>query len=321
MESVRRVATPLEVLQKTGRLCRVTTFMVDKFWARNWVSRGLGFAYADRTGSVTFDKKSEPQMKRRVSRQLMIIAATLFGSVAASAGPAAPRFDGRDWTVGHYVRNQRQDLTEYVLPGESVENWRELITRTDFNDPTHLVSLSAFVDQIHVSLAAGCPSLTWKVIKQEENAINFEWHDSGCGGFAAQFELDRIVVTSRGISRLAYAVKANEPPTAERQKIWFDILRRDLVEDRMIEAAGAPTPSAPTPSAPPTSKPSNSDPTHKELFAAIVKSGWICKAVTKAQAMVPKGPLRYWIVECSGGVKYSVLIDRNGAMTIFQPPE
>ncbi len=260
-------------------------------------------------------------MKRSVSTCLAVIVAMLFGATAAIAGAAAPRFDGRAWTVGHHGQNQRQDLTEYVLPGESVENWRELITRTDFNDPTHLVSLSAFVDQIHVSLAAGCPSLTWKVIKQEQNAINFEWHDSGCGGFAAQFELDRIVVTSRGISRLAYAVKANEPATAERQKIWFDILRRDLVEDTMIEAAGVPTPSAPTPSAPPTSRPSISDPTHKELFAAIVKSGWICEAVTKAQAMVPKGPLRYWIVECSGGVKYSVLIDRNGAMTIFQPPE
>lgn len=123
-------------------------------------------------------------------------------------------------------------------------------------------------------------------------------------------------MTSQGIGRLAYAAKASESPMVARRKIWFDILRRDLMEDSTIDAAGAPTSSTP-----PTSKPSISDPTHLELFAAIVKSGWTCKAVTKAQAMVPKGPLRYRIVEGAGGVKYSVLIDRNGAMTIFQPPE
>lgn len=118
--------------------------------------------------------KPKRPLKRNVSRDLAIIASMLFGAVAAIAAEAVPRFDGRAWTVGHHNQNQSQDLTEYVLPGESVENWRELITRTIFNDPTHVVSLSAFVEQVHESLAAGCPSLAWSVIKQEQNAITFE---------------------------------------------------------------------------------------------------------------------------------------------------
>ena len=56
----------------------------------------------------------------------------------ASLGPAAaqtPAFDGRGWVVGHQQRNANESLTEYVLPGQTVDNWRELVTSTVFFQP------------------------------------------------------------------------------------------------------------------------------------------------------------------------------------------
>jgi len=115
-----------------------------------------------------------------------------------------PRFDGRAWTVGNHQENGREILIEYVLPGQTVDDWKELVTSTIFRQP---VPLAAFVERIHASMSEGCPSLVWNVIRQDEKTAVFEWRDAGCGGFEPQNELDRVTIQKDGIYRLAYAAK------------------------------------------------------------------------------------------------------------------
>jgi hypothetical protein len=68
-------------------------------------------------------------------RWSQIGAASLLLGAGAPASAQSPSFDGRGWTVGHQQRNGSQSLTEYVLPGQTVENWRELVTSTVFFQP------------------------------------------------------------------------------------------------------------------------------------------------------------------------------------------
>ena len=40
------------------------------------------------------------------------------------------QFDGRAWSIGYAASNETQGAaTEYVLPGETVHAWTELVTR------------------------------------------------------------------------------------------------------------------------------------------------------------------------------------------------
>ena len=153
-------------------------------------------------------------------------------SPASGAGPATPsssalpRFDGRGWSVGHHAKNARQSLTEYVLPGQTVDNWQELVTSTVYFDPRHSVPLARFVEQIQASMSKDCPSLVWNVIQQDNKTAIFEWRDSGCGGFPPQNELARLAVGPEGVYRLAYAIKVKGPLSPEKRKEWLAILGR-----------------------------------------------------------------------------------------------
>jgi hypothetical protein len=148
----------------------------------------------------------------------------------SGAGPvtppssSVPRFDGRGWSVGNRAKNARQSLTEYVLAGQTVDNWQELVTSTVYFDPGHSVPLARFVEQIHASMSKGCPSLVWNVIQQDDKTAIFEWRDSGCGGFPPQTELARLAVGREGIYRLAYAIKLKGPLPPDKRKEWLAIL-------------------------------------------------------------------------------------------------
>jgi hypothetical protein len=230
-----------------------------------------------------------------------------------------PRFDGRAWTVGNHQENGREILTEYVLPGQTVDDWKELVTSTIFRQP---VPLAAFVERIHASMSEGCPSLVWNVIRQDEKTAVFEWRDAGCGGFEPQNELDRVTIQKDGIYRLAYAAKVKGPLAPERRKQWLDILTRVPLAE-----IGAGQPSSPGGPSQSGSKPGATPKTltTEQLAAGVRKSGWPCpaglKSEIKGETPGPQGPLIYWTLQCSNGQRYSVLVDPAGSMTSFQTPK
>src|SRR4029453_19614506 len=141
-------------------------------------------------------------------------------AVVPAAARQAPAFAGRGWVVGHQQRNANESLTEYVLPGQTVDNWRELVTSTVFFQP---VPVERLVDRIHTMMSKDCPSLVWNVIRRDEKTILFEWRDSGCGGDEPQTELDRVTIEKDGLYRLAYAAKMKGPVPADRgtQGLWL----------------------------------------------------------------------------------------------------
>ncbi len=259
-------------------------------------------------------------MRGHLSQWNRIVGALLLCMASTRAVSAeAPKFDGGGWRVGNQQKNAREILTEYVLPGQTVENWKELVTSTVFFQP---VPLAAFVEKIHSSMSNGCPSLVWNVIQRDEKIVVFEWRDAGCGGFEAQNELDRVTIEKDGLYRLAYAAKVKGPLDPEKRKIWLAILTQ------------VPLAEGPGGEGPERGKASASDskamttpklPSTEQLAAGVRKSGWVCpagvKSEVKGQVAGPQGPLTHWTLKCSNGQQYSVLVDPSGSMTSFQTPK
>src|SRR4029453_261972 len=102
--------------------------------------------------------KTSPEAMKNWARAAVVgVLCLAFWTSAAAQTPA---FDGRGWVVGHQQRNANESLTEYVLPGQTVDNWRQLVTSTVFFQPVPVERLS---DQIHTLMSKDCPSLVWNV--------------------------------------------------------------------------------------------------------------------------------------------------------------
>ena len=247
---------------------------------------------------------------RAVWRYAQLGAAWLLAGAMVAASPDTPKFDGRAWTVGHQQRNDQQSITEYVLPGQTVDNWKELVTSEVFFKS---MPVAVAVKMFEAKLSRGCPSLVFKVIRQDEQTAVIEWRDSGCGGFEPSSELARFALEKDGLYRLAYSVKGSL--RSEKRKDWMAIL------DKTPPAEGTARGSTRE------ARSEVQDPERAALMAKVtqVLAGFVrqngeCtnpKAELKDQTPGPAGPLSKWSLECSEA-QYTILVQPNGAMTAIR---
>jgi hypothetical protein len=241
-----------------------------------------------------------------------------WGGVAMALAAAAPpesaqKFDGRGWKVGNRKESPTQILTEYVLPGQTVENWQELVTSQVFKDPRHLLRLDAFVDKIHDSMASGCPSLVWKVIRQDKTSVLLEYHDLGCGGAQPESDLLRLAIGDEGVYRLAYAARIRGPLPPERRKAWMAIL-----SEVPLAEGGA---NRRQPDARASGSPAAVDARTAAALAERVRfSGQPCPAGLKSARGRSEGPMAVWALECSDGHAYTILVGPGGDTTVLRKP-
>jgi hypothetical protein len=246
------------------------------------------------------------------------VASVMWLVLCTSVAAQTPAFDGRGWVVGHQQQNANESLTEYVLPGQTVDNWRELVTSTVFFQP---VPVERLVDQIHTLMSKDCPSLVWNVIRRDEKTIVFEWRDSGCGGFEPQTELDRVTLEKDGLYRLAYAVKTKTPLPPDRRKQWLALLDEVPLAEGRVDAPAPPARQAPAPPAGPSNAAQQLS--AEQLAAGIRNVGWTCVAPVKSEPKGltaepgPKGRFFVYAVECANAQRYTVLVDPTGAITSF----
>jgi hypothetical protein len=233
---------------------------------------------------------------------------------------ATAKFDGRGWTIGNRQENATEILTEYVLPGQTVDNWQELVTSTIFHQA---VPIDAFVNRLRSSLGDGCPSLVWNLIRQDQRTAIYEFHDAGCGGFDATSEIDRVTIENdRRMYRLAYAAKIKGPLPPERRKEWLEILTRVPLSEGLVSAGPDPRTSPPTPDDTAKKTPGKTLST-EELAARVQKLGWTCpsgaKSEVKGQTASPMGVLTVYYLECSNGQRFGVLVDPSGSIVTAVP--
>jgi hypothetical protein len=255
-------------------------------------------------------------MKRHHATLMLIFAMSLLDAHAAVANSSTPRFDGRAWSIGNRQQSGSKTITEYVLPGETVDHWSELVTSHVFNDPDHRIPLASFVAKIRASLENGCSSLVWNTIRQDDKTVIFEWHDAGCGGFEPQAELDRVAVGPQGIHRLAYAVytsKVKDALSAKKHDAWITLLAKTpFVED----AGDAPDKTA-TAQRSPSGQPATDRQT-QALAGIVTRSGSTCGSGIRAEKVEERDGIGSWHLECSGNLSYTVLIDATGGVTVMR---
>ncbi len=158
------------------------------------------------------------------------LVAALIGSSSAKEPVEAPerwsfRFYGRDWQLGHQAANRQEAVREYVLVGQTVEDWKELVTSHSY---AHGVPLRPYFEQVKAGLSQGCPSLRISVLEESEDTIIYEWQHDGCQGYPAQHQLDRASRSGKRMLVLSFVEKTPQL-SPEKRTAWLAILKEATI--------------------------------------------------------------------------------------------
>ena len=150
-------------------------------------------------------------------------------------------FDQREWRVGHEQRavlNGR--IVEWVLPGETVETWTELVTVQTMLRVPAVGALPEFSarrlhDATREAVRKMCRNVRWNVVQQTDTEVAYEWQSDRCADGKPQAELAQFFDTRFNVIRVAYAARASQIPPDVREA-WLKRFAAAKVK--------APTPAA-----------------------------------------------------------------------------
>jgi hypothetical protein len=122
-------------------------------------------------------------------------------SIPAAVGPLP--FDDRKWEVGHTADRENQIVVEWILPGETVQDWSELITLQSLK-----ASLEDTPEQIarrlEESFRRDCANVKWNTLTASDMEVTIERVTTGCAPLIDEYSIEKIIRGPRAIHRVAY---------------------------------------------------------------------------------------------------------------------
>lgn len=150
---------------------------------------------------------------------------------------AKPIFDNREWILGWSIEQDRTQtppkgtvFQEYVLKGETVQNWSELVTIQFFPELQDKVSLENFEQSNKANMLKICSNVQWKTLSSNDKERVWEWSIKNCAGQSDQSEIARIIKTKEGIHVFHYAIKKSNFSDVDR-KLWLNNLNLIKIEN------------------------------------------------------------------------------------------
>lgn len=143
--------------------------------------------------------------------------------IAEGVGPF-PK-DERDWKEGHSSTSANPVTFEFVLPGETVQNWSELVSVQIVSGVSLNVDVGRFVADIeaqHKSKMPGCALVKQQVLSSTPTSVLYEQSLVDCAPFRNEYSIRKAIRGPRTISEVSYA-KTSELSDAEKTK-WKGIV-------------------------------------------------------------------------------------------------
>ena len=136
------------------------------------------------------------------------------------------KLDGRDWSRNYAINNQMVNTIEYTLPGQQVQNYKELMSLQRFHRPAARRSQRPkdVVENMMANLAKSNPDRKYRIIEEDDASALYEWSTAGSENSDAQYEVAKVLFGDQDMHRIAYVNKTNSMDKAAREQ-WVAILR------------------------------------------------------------------------------------------------
>jgi hypothetical protein len=154
-------------------------------------------------------------------------------------------FDGRSWKQGFHADAGTRAITEYVLPGETVNGWTELVSVQTFPGAQERKTLAAIAGGFKDKLQKECPDALWRVLKESQDELMYEYRTTGCRGWDDQHEIAKLMMGRSAIFRVSYTNR-RLPLHDEQRARWVALVGSGRVEAEVepvvpeATAGGAP---------------------------------------------------------------------------------
>lgn len=127
------------------------------------------------------------------------------------------------WKVASSGGNEREHVDEWLRPGQTVENWTELVTVQALNKA---VGLSTVEDQLELErsdLMARCPGSTLEIISSNPKIV-YEAKARNCETGPDEHVLGRVLDGQWNRFVVLYTVRGEETLTPQRRREWIQSL-------------------------------------------------------------------------------------------------
>jgi hypothetical protein len=144
-------------------------------------------------------------------------------NIAERVGPF-PK-DERDWKEGHSAQQGNHTILEYVLPGETVQNWSELVSVQILSSVPLNISAEKFVAdraEAHKSKKPGCGIVSQKILSSTPTEVLYEQTLAKCAPFRDEYSIRKTIRGPRSLTEVSYS-KTSEMTDAEKRK-WAGIV-------------------------------------------------------------------------------------------------
>lgn len=125
--------------------------------------------------------------------------------------------EGPPWKEASRSETAAVMTREYVRPGETLGDWRELLTVQVFDRARGGFPAPAAAEaSLRQKMVARCPGVVWNEIAADSASVLYEWRVAGCAGQPDQHEVARILEGRGARARIAYARKGAAMPDSVR---------------------------------------------------------------------------------------------------------
>lgn len=136
-------------------------------------------------------------------------------------------FDNRKWEVGYSASNTEQSIEEYVIQGETIDNWSELYTVHRLFNVIHKISPNEFIKRHKAELDSKCVLEKWEIIQSSEDYVLYEWSHKLCGDWSSDHEISLVKRDNNNLLIYSYAVKSNVM-NEDMKTIWLKNLNSKI---------------------------------------------------------------------------------------------
>ena len=164
-------------------------------------------------------------MNEKKTIGLLLIAVSLSGCATLSVPDRDPvdfwehEFDGRNWELAHEAANSGQQVSEWLVEGDDIDDWEELLTASSYSD----AAVDDIVFVFTRLMKRDCPDIDIETDKNNQIGFVVYWEHDGCGRFGPQKEIRRSQQGRDGVYNLAYAVKKRSYQKSYYDK-WKDLI-------------------------------------------------------------------------------------------------
>lgn len=135
--------------------------------------------------------------------------------------------DDRDWQQGHSDGEGNRFLLEYVLPGETVQDWSELVSVQVLSNASLDLSAAGFVESIaaaHQAAAPRCADVRHEILESGPTEVLFRQALSKCAPLRDEYSVRKVIRGPRSLTEVSYA-RTSDFDAVELTK-WTEIVSR-----------------------------------------------------------------------------------------------